>query len=124
MVLSDFDAGHTCGRGCKLYKCSLPMPRAQDVTQNTCSYKKKASCQPQCLWNGMSMVLEKAIFWNTGNAMSTGAQAAPPPSAGSFPALLFLTHSSYQPLSISGLPWPLWNHGCVLSSVLMLLPYE
>lgn len=42
--------------------------------------KKKASCQPQCLWKGMLMVLEKAVFWNTGNAMSTGAEAGPPPT--------------------------------------------
>lgn len=89
------------GGGCKLCQCPLPMPRARDVTQNTCSYKKKASCQPQCLWNGMLMVLEKAIFWNTGNAMSTGALAGPPPQLAA-PLPSPLTHSPDQPLGILG----------------------
>lgn len=49
----------------------------------------------------MLMVLEKAIFWNTGNAMSTGAQSGPPPQLAA-PLPSPLTHSPDQRLGILG----------------------
>lgn len=55
--------------------------------------KRRPAVSPSAY--GMSMVFEKAVFWNTGNAMSTGAQAASPQLAAPLP-------SSPQSLSAAG----------------------